>query len=302
MTQLQLERREAMDLAMISSGLFRPLEGFMGREDLQRVKKKGRLKNGFPFPIEVTLKAKVKPPKAGEELILTHDGRELGTLEVEEIFEVDGETFIGGRVKTLGKGPDIKREKGWEKASGMVVYHPYFRFVEYAAKSTLEVTDGTVIAVPKEGGGTVPKHSVRMKAAKALVDGYIPKNACHLQEIDYYGRNTLEELVIFAIILKNMGCSIAILITENKKGFMERCGSLIPEIGIDVIVMDMPFYCKRCRNMATEKTCPHHPSQRTPLDMERATTLIRRGSRLPEEYVRPEVAKALAEGFLFGGG
>ena len=49
--QVRLSSREASDLIMLAMGAFSPLEGFMGREDYQRVVAEMRLKNGLLWPI-----------------------------------------------------------------------------------------------------------------------------------------------------------------------------------------------------------------------------------------------------------
>src|SRR5437764_82491 len=54
---LELHVRELADLEMIAVGALSPLEGFMGAADYRRVVTDGRLSNGLPWTIPVTLSA-----------------------------------------------------------------------------------------------------------------------------------------------------------------------------------------------------------------------------------------------------
>ena len=87
---LTLTPREVADLDMLASGALSPLEGFMGREDYERVVEDMHLANGLAWALPVCLAVEAAP--AGDRVALADgDGRPLAVLEVEEAFEYDKE-------------------------------------------------------------------------------------------------------------------------------------------------------------------------------------------------------------------
>jgi sulfate adenylyltransferase len=86
-----LSARQAADVELLAVGGFSPLRGFQGAEDWQLVVEEMRLGNGLPWSIPVTL-ASDADASAGDELALrSPDGRTLGVLSVEEVFDRDSE-------------------------------------------------------------------------------------------------------------------------------------------------------------------------------------------------------------------
>jgi sulfate adenylyltransferase len=86
-----LSARQAADLELLAVGGFSPLRGFQGSEDWRSVVEDMHLANGLPWSIPVTLASDVDA-SVGDELALeSADGRLLGVLSVEEIFERDTE-------------------------------------------------------------------------------------------------------------------------------------------------------------------------------------------------------------------
>src|SRR5690242_11434187 len=88
--QVLLTSRELSDLDMIASGALSPLEGFMGRDDYERVLEDMRLAKGLPWSLPVCLAVDREPQ--GEEVALTDEaGTPYATLEVDEVYEYDKE-------------------------------------------------------------------------------------------------------------------------------------------------------------------------------------------------------------------
>src|SRR2546422_4416558 len=88
--QVPLTSRELSDLDMLASGALSPLEGFMGREDYERVVEDMRLTSGLAWALPVCLA--VAAPPSGDKVALADDqGRRLAVLEVEGVFEYDKE-------------------------------------------------------------------------------------------------------------------------------------------------------------------------------------------------------------------
>lgn len=67
-------------------------------------------------------------------------------------------------------------------------------------------------------------------------------------------------------------------------------------IGIKPMFFEHSFYCKKCMNMASMKTCPHSDDERITFSGTKVRDMIRNGLQLPPEFTRPEVAKVLITG------
>lgn len=126
--------RECIDIAY---GFFTPLQGFMGREDVDAVCEKMTLKDGILWSIPIVLdvegeEVKEKGIKEDDTILLTFSGKPLAILEVEDIFGYEKakmaeavlgttderhpgvrminklkDTFIGGKV-TLVNPPEFQ--------------------------------------------------------------------------------------------------------------------------------------------------------------------------------------------------
>src|SRR5438105_4113599 len=89
---LQLNLRELSDLEMIACGALSPLTGFMTRADYERVVSEGRLADGLPWTIPVTLsiRGSAQPPQTGDTVALrAPDGSIVGSLKVDDVFAYD---------------------------------------------------------------------------------------------------------------------------------------------------------------------------------------------------------------------
>jgi sulfate adenylyltransferase len=89
--QLKLSERQTADFELIANGGFAPLTGFQGSEDWRRVCEEMRLVTGegadqyWPIPITLPTDLDCGP---GDSIELSSDeGKALGTLQVEEVFD-----------------------------------------------------------------------------------------------------------------------------------------------------------------------------------------------------------------------
>src|SRR3712207_3157651 len=124
--------RALSDLEMISTGVFSPLTGFMGREDYESVVESMHLSNGLVWSLPIALSANDEEASAideGGEISLTNEeGRVIATMDVADrytynksheakvVYRTDdenhpgvaalyrqGNTLIGGEGKTTGE-------------------------------------------------------------------------------------------------------------------------------------------------------------------------------------------------------
>ena len=88
--KITLSKREVSDLDLLAVGGFSPLEGFMNREDYDRVVHDMLLANGTLWSLPVTLSVtaeEIEGGKSGEEAALHDDsGNLLGVLSIQDIF------------------------------------------------------------------------------------------------------------------------------------------------------------------------------------------------------------------------
>src|SRR5438128_9127135 len=211
--QVPLTSRELSDLDMLASGALSPLEGFMGRNDYERVVEEMRLERGLPWALPVCLA--IDLPPHGDEVALTdEDGRALAVLEVDDVYEYDREReaercfrttdeahpgvarmyaqkplHLAGRVTVferlepafpeLALDPlDTRRafdERGWRRVVGFQTRNPIHRAHEYLTKVALETVDGLLIhpLVGETKSDDVPAET-RVECYRVLVDGYYP--------------------------------------------------------------------------------------------------------------------------------
>ncbi|HVX66070.1 MAG TPA: sulfate adenylyltransferase [Bryobacteraceae bacterium] len=89
---LELSERAVSDLECIASGVYSPLQGFLGEADYLSVVDRMRLAGGLPWSIPVTLGAGAAfalAMRPDVRIALTHGGRVLATMKVESVYRPD---------------------------------------------------------------------------------------------------------------------------------------------------------------------------------------------------------------------
>ncbi len=91
--RIRLDQNRQMDLEQIASGVYSPVDGFMGQADLESVLNDMRLANGLVWPIPITLdvdQATADALTVGEAVALVDDRDEvMGILHLREKFGFD---------------------------------------------------------------------------------------------------------------------------------------------------------------------------------------------------------------------
>ena len=244
---IALTPREVSDLDMLASGALSPLEGFMGREDYERVVEDMHLANGLAWAMPVCLAVETAPE--GDRVALSDgEGRPLAVLEVEESYEYDKEReaencfrttdeahpgvarlyaqhprYLGGKVTVfdrpepsfpeLAKDPaDTRKEfegRGWTTVVGFQTRNPIHRAHEYLTKVALETVDGLLIhpLVGETKSDDVPA-ATRVECYRVLVDKYYPDDRVVVSAFPAAMRYAgPREAIWHAICRKNYGCS-----------------------------------------------------------------------------------------------
>ncbi len=111
--EVALSRERALDVENLATGVFSPLDGFMGREQLEAVAETGRLPSGVPWTIPIVLDVRDTRTRRwgpGDHLALVHEGVPIAVLEVTETYRFDREA-LAARVfgTTDPKHPGVAR-------------------------------------------------------------------------------------------------------------------------------------------------------------------------------------------------
>ncbi len=91
--KIQVSAEHVSDIENIAYGAFSPLEGFMGKVDFENVVEEGRLRNGIPWTLPITLDASKKEIDnlhEGDSVMLVNgESQLLAALQLEDIYEFD---------------------------------------------------------------------------------------------------------------------------------------------------------------------------------------------------------------------
>jgi sulfate adenylyltransferase len=183
--KIEINTNLAEDVLNISNGVFSPLSGFLGRNDLENVLKDKRLENDTPWTIPILLDWRKNSYKEGDTVLLTnHESGVLAQLEIEEIYNYDKKTLaqtvyrtndishpgvvnvqsmsdllVGGKIALIESKTReydkynltpketryLFKEKGWREIVAFQTRNPPHIGHEYVQKTALTFVDGVFI-------------------------------------------------------------------------------------------------------------------------------------------------------------
>jgi sulfate adenylyltransferase len=294
---------ELADLELLLSGAYAPLTGFLGRADLTGLARRGRLADGTPWPLPVTLElpADLVGPLALDDplrrsVVLTdEEGAPLAALEVAETWPTrDGWVGAAGPVRRIGDGrhgpfqrlrrtpADVRALLPPGRVLGVVadrpLHRPQLAQIAHAAR-TLAAHLLVLIPVGDSGPDGLPPE-VLVRAVFAARDRMPPATVIAVPLVRRH--DEIRDALLRARVAASYGVT-----------HLLSTGDMLSGGGLRVLVPRELAYDNRDGQWRWRDDIPPR-NRRLALSAAEIEDLLDRGFPLPEWHTPPAVAKELA--------
>jgi sulfate adenylyltransferase len=250
MKEFILNNDQFLDFVNLASGFFAPLTGFVNKNDFISIAENITLTNGEVFSFPIILSAGNNNPDGATTLKAIYNGKEIGFLEIEEIYTIDavlihklfktnslnhpglkkiienGFSFIAGKPVLTDKNiynemdiltPEISKDyfqkMNWKNVVGFQTRNPIHRAHEHLQRIALEVGDALFInpLVGWKKNGDFTEEAINA-AYSVMIKDFYPSSRVYFKGL----RTSMKyagprEAILHAIIRRNLGCSTFIV-------------------------------------------------------------------------------------------
>ncbi|NED55448.1 adenylyl-sulfate kinase [Micromonospora aurantiaca] len=293
---------ELADLQLLLSGAYAPLTGFMSRADLASLNRRGRLADGTPWPVPVTLQVPAAladgldpADPARRAMVLTDgEGAPVAAMDVTDVWPGrEGMVGVGGAVRRLGDGghgPFQRLRRGPDEVRGLLppgrvlgvfadrpLHRPQLAQIAHAAR-TLGSHLLVMIPVGEESIGGLPAESL-VRSVFAARDRMPPATLVAVPLARR--RDEISDALLRARVAAAYGVT-HLLSTEG----------MLSGAGLRVLVPRELAYDNRDGQWRWREDIPPR-NRRLALSTREIDDLLDRGFPLPEWHTPPAVAKEL---------
>lgn len=197
---------------------------------------------------------------------------------------------------------EIFKRNGWKTITGFQTRNPIHRGHEYLQDMAMKMTDGIFIhpLIGWKKRGDFSPIAV-MKSYETMLDRFYSRDKVVLGALTtpmrYAGPR---EAVFHAIIRRNYGCT-HFIVGRDHAGVGNYYGTYdahkmcdrFNDLGIKVLKLLGPYYCRKCADVVTEEVCPHGQEYALSISGTYIKSQLFEGKSPALEYMRKEISDVL---------
>ena len=199
----------------------------------------------------------------------------------------------------------IFKDKGWKTVAGFQTRNPIHKAHEHLQRIALEICDGLFInpIIGWKKSGDFTQEAV-VAAYEKMVEEFYPSDCVYMAGLKTQMRCAgPREAVFHAIIRRNLGCTHFIIGRDHAGvgGFYGAYDAHMfakelsqkHDLGIQLLLLHEPYYCKKCGMVVSEKNCSHYDTDRIEISGTIIRKYINEGAIPDEIMLRKEIFAAI---------